>query len=192
MGANRFIGGISGCFSEVLLPALCEDTVETVAPKKSQIRALLILPDGAPFPDDWTLGADVEGIVDNTVTDNTKGKWLIGKGELPAPEEISIRAGKGDRRLGGRIYRLRFEVNTALDTSYEFVRQFQKKYRAFSFWFATKGGRLIGGATGIRPRFVTAHFPYGGQAQDREKGILIIEWLADGDASRAYLPTIFK
>ena len=178
---NRFLGTNCG---RVLLPALpAQDCL--IPPKLSQVCGVIVSPMGVALPADWTAKADVLGIIDNDVSDNSAAKYLPGVGEIEEPEEITPSIGKDERRLSRRLFTLSLDVPTGEDERYEFLRDLQTGWRVFRFWFVTVGGRLLGGQTGIAPHFVTVSFPYGGGDSDVERGVLRLEWFADGDPGRA-------
>lgn len=171
------------------MPAITSDQNDVRPPKLSEICGVLILPMGAAPPTSWTDASAIEDTSDNTVTDNSKTKWIVGRGELPDPEEVIISMGRDERRIGRRLYALEFEVNVRCDPELSFVRTFQRSYRSFRFWLATRGGRFLGGSRGIFPKFVTASAPY--LRDDLERAFLRFEWFADGSPSRATVSNLF-
>jgi len=173
----------------VFIPAITADQNTQLPPRLSEICGLLVLPLGSAGPTDWTDGNAVEETSDNTVIDNSKAKWIIGRGEMQAPEDIVVEMGKDERRIARRLYALEFEVNVRCDPELSFLKAFQRNYRAFRFWFATRGNRFLGGTNGIYPKFVTAWSPF--LRDDLERGFIRIEWYADGAPTRATVNNLF-
>ena len=136
---------------------------------RSQVGGLLILPVGATGPDDWQMEADWADVVDNSNTDNTKAKYIVGRGSfLPnGLTEINL---SGGRLLENRerFYRLTFNVLNLNDGHADFGRKLQKNVRDFDVWIQTIGDRIIGGSTGMRPIYVNAEFPFTEGQNDRE------------------------
>lgn len=161
------------------------------APLLSQIKAVLMLPVGLNTPDDWTVKADVEGVIGNETVGNSTGKWLVGFGEVPEPEEVTATLGRVKKIHCRNKYTLLLNMLLSCEENYSFLRSLQGNWTGFRFWFYTVGGRFIGGATGIEPSFVRPTFSYGSGASDIERATLRIEWDADGDAPRTYLPGLF-
>ena len=174
-----------GCNGEVTLPALPTTYRSELPPLLSQVCGLLILPRGAQGPTSWVISSNVTDIIDNTVTDNSAGKWLVGRGGIPKPEEVVINLGKTHRQIDHRIYTLTFEVNIRCSEIYYFLQTIQKNYTAFDFWYSTRGGRFFGGPNGICPEFVTGWTEYSDDANGLERGFIQIVWRSCIDPLRA-------
>lgn len=174
------------------LPTLETDgwCVSPDSPLLSQIKAVLILPIGLDAPDDWAAQADVEGAIDNTRVGNTAGKWLIGWGELPEPENITTSLGRAEKIHCHDRYTMLLNVLVS-DQNEAFLRSLQGNWKGFRFWFYTLGGRFVGGSTGICPHYVWPSFSYSGTGQSVEGAALRIEWKSDAAAPRTYLPGLF-
>lgn len=177
---NRFLNGCG----EVTLPELPTAYGCGLSPLLSQVCGLLILPKGAPPPSSWVSADAMEAVIDNTVTDNSAGKWIVGRGGIEKPDEVIIGLGKRTRKVGARLYTLDYEVNIRPNGIYNFLTTLQTGYRGFNFWFNTLGGRLFGGPTGICPDFVTAWTEYSEEAEEVERGYIQLQWYADGDPPR--------
>lgn len=177
---NRFLNGCG----TVLLPELPTSFDCGLSPLLSQVCGLLILPKGAPGPSSWVLPDAMEAIIDNTVTDNSAGKWIVGRGGVDKPDEVVIELGKRSRKVGARLYTLDYEVNIRPNGVYNFLTTLQTGYRGFNFWFNTLGGRLFGGPNGICPDFVTAWTEYSEEPDEVERGFIQLQWYADGDPPR--------
>lgn len=173
-----------GCEGNISLPAICTDQDASLSPLLSQVCGLLILPCGAQGPSSWVSASAMESIIDNTVTDNSAGKWLVGRGGIDRPGEIIVNTGKIHRQVSQRLYTLTYEINIRDNGAYGFMQTLQRNYTAFTFWMNTRGGRLFGGHSGIKPDFVTAWAEYGEESDDIERGYIELQWRADGDPAR--------
>lgn len=176
-----------GCTGEILLPSLPTSYRSELPPLLSQVSGLLILPKGAQGPASWVVASNITDIIDNTVTDNSAGKWLVGRGRIPKPEEVIINLGKIHREIESRIYALTFEVNIRCNEIYAFLQTIQKNYTAFDFWYNTRGGRLFGGPNGLCPEFVTGWTEYSEDANGVERGFIQIVWRSCMDPLRTLL-----
>lgn len=172
------------------LPALaqCQDTT-TYLQLRSQVSGLLILPVGATPPDDWELESDWSGVVDNSVTDNTKAKYLVGRGSFLQNElnEISLSGGRyvANRE---RFYRLSFVVLNMNDGHADFGRKLQKNVRNFDVWLLTLGDRMIGGELGMRPWYVNADFVFNGENNDREQLFITMDFVFEQFPAMTTMP----
>lgn len=163
----------------VFLPAIPTNQNKVWTPKLSEIRGLLILPLGAQPPSSWVSASGVEAIADNTVTDNSRAKWLTGIGEVPAGDAVIVNLGKRERRTRQAQFSLEFEVNVYCDEHQTLLSRLNNNWRGFKFWLATRGGRFLGGSGGIYPDFVTTTQPYL-RGDEAEKGFINIDWFAKG------------
>jgi len=188
MWKNEFLG--DAC-TDITLPAIESNQHCVLQPRLSQVVGLLILPCGVAGPNDWTQQTDMEGLVDNTVSDNSAAKWLIGKGGVNDPEPVEVSVGKVDTVIARRIYSMEFELSVAPDTHYTFIQKLQRQYNNFNFWFGTLGGRVIGGPKGIKAKYLDAFVRYGAGEEDTEIGIINLEWWPDGEANRTDMPGLF-
>lgn len=174
------------------LPALAADPLCYVIPRFSQVIGLIMLPLGAARAVDWTDYDSFSAILDNTSTDNSKGKFFLGRGELLEPQDIIVSLGRSVRRIIRRRYDLVLSVEIQSDQQYAMMRHVQKSYRAFRFWVPTLGGRILGGADGIRPSFVSARGVYQPGINDTEAGKIILQWYSDIDPDRADMSELFE
>lgn len=182
MRTNVFGSGL--CYDSTPLPALPVDQDCVPVPRLSQVVALIIVPNSAPRPNDWTTKADFDAILDNSASDDASAKLIQGRGEIQEAEDVIVALGRGERRIARRRYPLSMEVNITYDSSYEFLRSLQDDYRRFRFWIGTLGGRLLGGTQGIKPDLVSPKIPYRGGDNDVEAGFINLEWFADIDPAR--------
>lgn len=175
----------------VYFPAIPVDQEEVLPARLSQLCGLLLVPYGAPGPTSWVSKADVEATADNTVTDNSKAKWVTGKGGIETPEDVVVEIGKDERFVSRRLYTLNFEINLKCTQHLSLIQRLQSRYPWFRLWAATKGGRFIGGPSGIVPKFVTASAPYGAGRDDLERGDITIQWFADIDPLATNMSGLF-
>lgn len=147
---------------------------------RSQVCGLLILPVGATPPDDWELEADWADTVDNTNTDNTKAKYLVGRGSFLQSSVTEVNL-SGARLIENReqVYRLTFNVVNTNDGHADFARKLQKNVRDFDVWLQTLGDRIIGGSEGMRPIYVGAAFLFNEGNDDREVIQVVMDFMLD-------------
>lgn len=152
------------------MPAIttCQDGT-TYQQRRSEIAGLLILPTGATPPGNWENIADWVSTIDNEETDDTKGKYIVGRGSfLPdAQVEVSLAGGRFIENRE-RTYRLNMAVLNIDDGHSDLCRKLQTNSRRFSFWLLTVGDRLIGGTNGMRPIRVNADFVLASGTDSRE------------------------
>lgn len=152
------------------MPAIttCQDGT-TYQQRRSEIAGLLILPTGATPPGNWENIADWVSTIDNAETDDTKGKYIVGRGSfLPDSQvEVSLAGGRFVENRE-RTYRLNMAVLNIDDGHSDLFRKLQTNSRRFSFWLLTVGDRLIGGTNGMRPIRVNADFVLASGTDSRE------------------------
>lgn len=152
------------------LPAIatCQDTT-AYNQRRSEIAAILMLPVGADRPGSWENIEDWESVIDNTSTDDTKGKYLVGIGSfLPEATVETVLSGGRVVENVERSYRLNMAVLNIDDGHNNFCRKLQTNARRFDFWLLTVGDRLIGGDEGMRPFRVNADFVLASGKDSRE------------------------
>lgn len=156
----------------------------------SQIGHLYIKPTGATNP--WTSWSGTPtataNAIDNTEALNAKTKWLVGIGEIPAPEKTVTEYPLIKSKTTDRLYTLTFRVLNLSDAQYDFLRQLQCGSLGFTFWYGDLGNWLYGLSGGIVPDFVTVRFPKGEGNTDKNVGIIVLSWRADGDPERRVNP----
>lgn len=153
--------------------------------KFSQVCGFILLPNAATLPTDWTDADDWAVVLDNSLTGEGKGKYLIGEGEIQAPDGDLTEYPKRRQRVTSRLYTVDITVKNLSDTQYLFLKQLQCGWVDFRFWIETVGGRLFGGANGIDPHLVDVAFLYGGGRNDKEEAVLTVIYESDGDPPRA-------
>jgi len=192
MAINNFVTCPNDCATDLNLGAL--DTLQdctTYEQKYSQIYSIVLMPDGETAPLNWSAAPTVtlvSGEIDNTTTDGTKSKWLVGEGGIDAPEKILDEYPGRKTRTSFRTYTLTFNVKNLIDKQYSFLRQLQCGNTNFKLWYDTVGGHIFGGANGIDISGIDCDFIYGGGRDDKELATITITWEADGDPVRGVSP----
>jgi len=148
--------------------SLCQDE-PNYRQRLSEVSAILMLPHGATPPGDWELLADWVNTIDNTKTDDSKGKYIVGIGsfQLESQVEVSLAGGRLVENRE-RTYRLNMAVLNIDDGHTAFFRKLQTNARRFNFWALTLGDRLIGGPSGMKPQRVNADFVLASGNNSRE------------------------
>ena len=102
-----------GCATGVQYVAIDADQSCVPVPKKSQVNMLVITPDGAPQPIDWSVSPVlyIASSIDNTVTDNSKSKSLVGMGDVAEPETTEQDMPNGISAVISRKYTLTFRTS---------------------------------------------------------------------------------
>ena len=152
------------------LPAFPECQTDTAfAQLRSQVCGIIVAPVGATLPGDVSDLDEWLGVIDNTNTDGTKARYITGFGSfLPSESVIAELSGGRLRQVKDRGYRLTFDV-VNMDSGHQaFGRKLEGGYRRFDMWLETVGGRIIGGAYGMRPFFTDAVFLFDQDANARE------------------------
>ena len=158
--------------------------------KYSQPCGFIILPDEAPLPADWTSAASWATVLDNNIVGTSKGKYIVGEGEIQAPDGDLTEYPKRRRRVTSREYTADLAVKNLSDAQYELLRQLQCGWVGFRVWIETVGERLLGGPNGIDPDTITVAFLYSGGRNDKEEAVITITYESDGDPPRADVPGI--
>lgn len=183
---NSFLTCPADCDDELTLgPIEVVQDCTAYSQRYSQLCGLILMPDGATLPADWTSAADWGDVIDNAITGNAKGRYLVGEGEIGEPEGVEAEYPKRKTRVSSRVYTLEFSVRNLSDVQYEFLRQLQCGWIDFTFWHETVGGRLFGGTTGIEPLGVNVSFLYSGGRDDKEEAVITLTFESDGDPDRA-------
>jgi hypothetical protein len=178
------------CDTDLDLGAIDADQNCNELPQESQISDLYIAATGATKPFDWstiTAPSAVSGAIDNTVTDSSKTKWIVGKGGIPEAEEVPYNAPKGRVVIAKRKYTLTFEVIVTDVAMYNLIRQLQCGWTDFTFNYGDKSGQLYG--NDIVPTSVNGQLPKDPADDGLDIGRIIITFETDnGDPVRAANP----
>ena len=190
---NSFLTCPAGCDDDLLLGAIDADQDCTSYDQgRSQVSDLYIIPAAASdiFSSWSTTPAYVANSIDNTNADNTKAKWLVGIGGIPAPEKSTLDYPKRKKKTGDRTYTLTHRILNLSDDQYEFLRQVQCGWTGFTFYYGDLADYVYGQAGGISPESVDVDFPKGEGNDDRNVGIITLTWIADGDPERRVNPHV--
>lgn len=150
----------------------------------SQICGVILMPNTASAVPDWTDVDSWATVIDNSLANNSKGKYLVGEGEIEEPDGDTAEYPKRQLRILNRVYTLDLTIKNLSDAQYEFLRAMQNGWTGFKFWIETVGGRLLGGSSGIAPVLVNVSFLYSGGRNDREEAVLTLQYESDGDPPR--------
>jgi hypothetical protein len=178
------------CDEDLLLTAIDEDqNCTTYEIEDSEVSDIFIRPDGAPdiFASWSTTPTYVADSVDNTVTDNTASKWLVGIGNVAVANKTETPYPKGKMKVTVREYPLVMRISNLSDAMYNFLRKFQGcGWLGWKFYYVDKANKLYGIAGGLEPSFVDVDFPLaeGG----KKEAILTIRFKADQDPERRTSP----
>jgi len=156
------------------------------APLFSQVSAVIMGP-GALGPADWEDAGTYPAFFAGA------GKFLPVTGELPrgVPNRGTVgRATNGSLIMTHRKYTSNLTVNPRCEEVADFLLGLQKNWRGFRFWLLTAGGRVIGGARGIKPAYVDAGLEWAGGRDSLEQGFLTLEWFSTSGADVAYVPAL--
>lgn len=188
MSYNRFVNA-DCAFLELSAIPTNQDCTPT--PRLSEITTIIVLPLGAKGPNDWTSYDDISGVVDNSTNDNQFAKLIVGRGEVQEGTPVDYQLGLQTKTVGYRKS-LRFEIPIIYDQQYTLLQKLQRGALNYRFWFGTLGGRLIGGANGIKPDYSTADYSYLADEASIETGIFSIGWYEDGAAARTDHSTLLN
>lgn len=170
------MSGPQAC-EEIILPAI-SDNQDCAAFElyESQVCGL-ILTRGTP-PLDWTSAPSWRSVILNGASLDEAAKYLLGIGEIPAPDKTTFEGAKGNDVISSRRYTLTFRVANLTDQIYNFLIPFQCGFTGFRFWVETVGGHLFGGPGGIVPLFCDVDFPSTGGA------VITITWQSRKETGR--------
>jgi len=192
MAINNFVTCPNDCSTALQLGALDDlQDCTTYEQKYSQIYSIVLQPDGENAPFDWSSAPTVTTVsaeIDNTTTDGTKSKWIVGEGGIAAPEKVVDEYPARKTRTSFRTYALTFNVKNLSDDQYAFLRQLQCGSTDFKLWYDTVGGHIFGGANGIDISGIDCDFIMGEGRDDKAYATITINWEADGDPDRGNSP----
>lgn len=177
-----------GAFDLGAIPVFDGDCPKAEAPYRSQLQGLIIKPNNSrPFT--YTSALSVGQAISNADTDNNTSRYLMGAGGIASEDHVVV-LGRATKVLAGRLFTVTFDVAITCDTTFAFLRRLSQNWNGFKFWGYTLNERLIGGAGGIAPSFVTVSLPTGAGRTDVERAILTIEFRADVEPERSALPNL--
>ena len=167
-----------GVCDDLALPAfsLCQDGT-AYEQRYSEVCGIIVLPQDAPKPTNWTTMAGWEGLIKNDDLTGMKGRYLVGIGDFLQTDVIIVNLSDGRRRTTDqRTLRLDHTVLQMHVGHALFGLQLQANKRDFSVWIETVGHRLIGGPNGLFPIFTDADFPFRRGETSREELDIIMEF----------------
>jgi hypothetical protein len=192
MSINNFVTCPADCNATVNLTAIqALQDCTTYEQKYSQVKSIVLTPDGEVAPFNWSAAPAVtlvSGEIDNTTSNGTKSKWLVGEGGIPAAEKIVDEYPGRKTRTSFRTYTLTFNVKNLSQAQYDFLRLLQCGVTDFKLWYETVGGHLFGGAAGVDISGLDVDFIYGEGRDDKEYATITLTWEADGDPPRGVSP----
>lgn len=181
---NKFANCNTDCDGEFLFPDLeIDQDCITYDEGFSQISDIVFRPNGAPdpFTDFTTIPTITAGAIDNSKTDNTACRHLVGEGGVAVPEKIVEDRPKRRSRITMRKYTLSFTVRNLSATQYNFFLKLQCGATNFTFYYADVDNKLLGKQGGIAPSSVDVEMPAGGGKDDKKIATVIITWEADSN-----------
>lgn len=125
--------------------------------------------------------------IDNTSADNSKSKWLVGKGGVPVPDKTTQELAKFKDRISKRTYTVTFTIDNVSDAHYEFATALQCGDASFTFWYGTTHF-IYGNAEGIEPKSVDADLPKADGRDGVEQIVITMTFEAKGDPQRRNNP----
>lgn len=196
---NSFTTCPTDCDEYNILPALpAEMDCTNYTQERSQVHTIyfrLSDADGVLSPDPFTNFATTPtataNAIDNTVTDNTKSKFLVGEGGVAEPTETSVEYPKLNTKVEEREYQLTFNVKQLTAEVYAFMQQLQCGDINFRFYYASGMGSTqyaYGISGGIIPKSITVTLPKGAGRDDRDLATIRINWLGNTDPDRRINP----
>lgn len=181
------------CSTDFEFPALDTDQNCAGVPNLSQLTDLWISPNDSelsPFAN-WVDGGFTilanPTAIDNSVTDNSKVKWLTGVGELPAADKTVVTVQKFQKVTLKRSYVISFTIYNLSNAQYEFLRALQCNPTNYTFWYGNSA-HVYGKSTGIIPVQTDVDFPLGGGEGDVELATLTISFESRVDPERKSNP----
>lgn len=138
---------------DVSLPAVdIQECVDSIEVELSEITDIYLVAtdssgDAVVVPTDWTSEADWTAVLDQSL--DNKIRHLIVSGDKPATEDTEATFSKFRTKVTNRGHTVNADVDDVSDLNYEFMRTLQCG-ATVRMWFATYGGKLYGGATGIK------------------------------------------
>lgn len=97
-------------------------------------------------PSDWTSAAAWDTAIDDSGAG--KVRTLIGVGDIPEPEDVTIQIHDGISKVIARKRSLNFSQFDRNTVNYDFFRKIQCGGNG-RIWWTTRGGWLYGGADGV-------------------------------------------
>ena len=133
---NTFLTCPADCDTALVLGAIdVNQDCTNYSQKYSQICDLILQPDGANAPLDWTsaptVTAQVPNEVDNASTAGTFSKHIVGEGGIAVPEKIADEYPKRKTKVNFRLFTLTFVVKNLSDDQYAFMQSIAMRVHCF-------------------------------------------------------------
>lgn len=163
----------------------------------SQIYELVIVPEEADdiWDGTWTSGYPeptfLLNSIDNTTTDNSTAKIVVGTGGMDEPEEHLLQYPGLQERVEEETYTLRHRVPNMSDAMYDFFDKLECGSLNYKVFFTDLAGFVYGFDGGIAPKKVTIERPHGAGNDDRLFAEIVMVWDAQNMLDRAIKPTDF-
>lgn len=136
----------------VSLPAVdIQECVDSIQEELSEITDIYVVSvdensDPVAYPADWTASAEWDIVLHQSTAD--KIRHLIVSGDKPDPEDTETTFSKFRQKVTNRRHTINADVDDVSDLNYTFMRNIQCG-TTVRIWYATYGGKLYGGPTGI-------------------------------------------
>lgn len=185
------------CDDDNLLPAIpAIQDCASYDQDKSQVHTLYIMPQvggvasADPFTNFATTPTATASAVDNTVTDNTKAKFVVGEGGVTS-SEVKLDFPMNTSKVIEREYTLDMDFKMLTQEMYAFWQQVQCGNIDLTFYYASGMSTnqwVYGKQGGIPPKEMSVTFVKGKGKDDRDVVNLKAIWLAKGDPDRRINP----
>lgn len=188
MFGNQFKICPDNCQAVVSYPSTHEDQDCTAFDLyESQVCGLVIMPEEAPQPSDWTEKLPWQGSINNAHIGRNFGKWLRGVGSVAVPQKTEVVYGRGTRFITQRIYGLVFRVHNLSSDQYQLLQAIQCDDRYYTFWYETLSGHIFGCTGGIVPLITDVDFPLEGTRGAIQYADISIRFRGSGQLQRSMI-----
>lgn len=134
----------TGCDSSLAVVKFSPCAAELL---EAEVTYVYIANDGFPLVN-WEDIMEWDTRVDNESLDDDAIRELAVIGALPIPEQTEKPISQNRTAYSQKVFTLPFIIDDNSDENYDFMRSTGCN-RSYRFWFATAGGKLYGGNTGI-------------------------------------------
>lgn len=188
MALQNFLTCPADCDTDLNLPGIPDEQDCTSYPQfDAQVCDLIIVPAPASDPLVWTdptAPTILGGGINNTATDNSAAKRIVGEGEVPEPETEIAEYPKNKTKVVKRMYTINQTIKQMDDDTYELLRALQCGWTGFTFYYGNLAGNGFGPVGGISPTSISVVMPLSGGRGEKQFGRISITWEADGDPPR--------
>ncbi len=185
------------CTTDNLWPAIpVEQDCPSYEQGLSQVCDLIIVPEEAgdiwdDWPGDYPTPVFTLGSIDNTLTDNTKAKRIVGIGGVAEPEAVTLQYPKLQERIDEETYTLNFRVLNMSNAMNDLLDKLECGALNFTFWYIDLAGYVYGYEGGIIPFSLDVQRPHGGGNDDRLFADIILTFKATNEPDRGVVPSDF-